>query len=240
MDRNRQHPYVYSSNPTIISAVVERYKRVTGGTNWLNEAYEVDVGDAKSGLTSDLKFLNKYVAKCKYLVPIYRSLAEALITAQIGKNADAVEIRISKVERLIGLLTKAHSLLDSVDHDWESLMDRIARYEVKLTHGLIEAVQDMPSMVRFRTLAQEVGDLEDEISKEDDKYPIDWYLEDYIGSETGIYKRIDKAYPPQVDENIMGAMNLFGLIILYTNVENMENWIKRVRDEEDIPERGNT
>jgi hypothetical protein len=220
---------------TLLASVVKRYQRqVVSSINWLEDSEDIEWEDARDSVKKDLRSAGGYMKKCQYLVSIFRSLVGPLQTPAIGVEADKIEQRIKDTEHLVGLLQEGVTAAKKLDKEWEALMKQIVE-GAKLPHGLIEAVQDLPSMIRLYQLAKEAGDLQDKLMKEEEDYNIDWSLDVYLSSEAVVYQKIEKANPNNsfFSDVLYGASTLYGVIAMYTDLDNIQGWLANLRASDD-------
>jgi hypothetical protein len=199
-------------------------------TNWYNEAWSVDIDTAKQEISTDFLKIKKYVAKLLDIATIFRSLEGPLKSPQLSKYATRIDGIIGDVEEFSRLSHDCVSLMDDLDREWEALMSRVAKGEKNPQ----EALQEVPSLQGYRkylTIAEKAGAIQDKVTSmlESSNY-IDWTLEDYLGGGAGIYKELDKKNPGNIFEDIYGTLNLFGVLVLYTNEEILSNWIEGSKD----------
>jgi hypothetical protein len=220
---------------TLIASVVKRYQRqVASSTNWFEDSESIEWEDARDSIKKDTRSAGGYIKKCQYLVSIFRSLVGPLQTPAIGLEADKIEQRVKDTEHLVGLLQEGATAAKKLDKEWEALMKQIVE-GTNLSHGLIEAVQDLPSMIKMYQLAKEAGELQDKLMKEEEDYNIDWSLEGYLGGEAVVYQKIEKANPNSsfFSEVLYGASTLYGVIALYTDLDNIQEWLSNLRASDD-------
>jgi hypothetical protein len=213
----------------IIASVASRYSRLIRSTDWYAESDAMELDEAQDVIQEDLKHLGAYLKKCRYLATINHNLAAPLATPKIEANANLIEKRINDVEQFAELLQSGSDLFHPVDSECGELMLKIARKEIELRHGLMETVQDLPSMVKLHTTAKQAGRLQTKIRIEDDDFKIDWNLENYLGPEALIVNQIEKAYPGAIIDDIRGVTSIFGFIIAYTDTEALTEWIADLR-----------
>lgn len=217
---------------TLIASVVKRYQQqVTSAIDWFGDAEAIEWEDARDSVKRDVKAAGGYIKKCKYLASIFRSLVGPLQTPAIGVEADKIEQRIKDTEQLVSLLQEGVTVAKKLDKEWETLMKQIVE-GLKLSHGIIEAVQDLPSMIKMYQLAKEAGVLQDKLLKEEEEFSIDWNLEVYLGSEAIVYQKIEKAAQNNsfFTDVLYGASTLYGVLFLYTDLDNIQEWLDKLRD----------
>lgn len=217
---------------TLIASVVKRYqRRVTSSIDWFGDSEALEWEDARDSVKRDSRAASGYVKKCQYLASIFRTLAGPLQTPDIGVEADKIEQRVKDTEQLVSLLQEGVTVAKKLDKEWETLMKQIVE-GAKLPHGIIEVVQDLPSMIKMYQLAKEAGVLHDKLLKEEEDFSIDWSLEVYLGSEAIVYQKIEKAAQNTsfFSDVLYGASTLYGVISLYTDSDNIQEWLANLRD----------
>jgi hypothetical protein len=217
---------------TLIASVVKRYqRRVISAIDWFGDSEALEWEDARDSVKKDVRSAGGYIKKCQYLASIFRSLSGPLQTPAIGVEADKIDQRIKDTEQLVSLLQEGVIVAKKLDKEWETLMKQIVD-GLKLPHGIIEAVQDLPSMIKMYQLAKESGVLQEKLMKEEEDYSIDWGLDVYLNSEAIVYQKIEKAAQNNsfFSDALYGASTLYGVIALYLDLDNIQEWLANLRD----------
>lgn len=217
---------------TLIASVVKRYqRRVISAIDWFGDSEALEWEDARDSVKKDVRSAGGYIKKCQYLASTFRSLSGPLQTPAIGVEADKIDQRIKDTEQIVSLLQEGVIVAKKLDKEWETLMKQIVE-GLKLSHGIIEAVQDLPSMIKMYQLAKEAGVLQDKLMKEEEDYNIDWSLDVYLGSEAIVYQKIEKAAQNNsfFSDALYGASTLYGVIALYLDLDNIQEWLANLRD----------
>lgn len=219
------------SQNSLVRSLVARYKK--SQENWYTTSDPLDFDELKETYREDTKQLRGYLAKCKYVGPIFRALAPALMSPKIEIYADRIGTRIKDVEDLIKLLESGFSLAKQLQTEFDDLIVALAKGK-KLRHGLIEEVQDLRSARDFRTLMERSGELHTRLIKEDEESHILWTLEDYIGFDAGVYQKLEKASEtlnPFFMYDLAGAKSLFGYWIYLNDPNHIAQLIDGAREE---------
>lgn len=191
-----------------------------------------DVDDAEYSSVDDLKEMAKYVKRCAVLVTLYQRIAEALETPKIATLAERIQKRIADVEALAVLIRKAIPLYAQVEKELEAECRAIAAGK-PIRHGLIELVVDLPSARALRGLSREMEVISKGILQEDRRESyLDWNLEEYIGYETRVYKRIESAAPGSFDNVDVWAERVpYSLLRYFADAEYIQGLIEEYRSE---------
>jgi hypothetical protein len=220
------------SRDPLVAAVVRRYKQANA-SKWLDNVEQLGIDDVEDNYRHDAKLARGYIAKCKYLGPIFRALAGPLMTPVIGEFADRMDQRVQGIEKLMTLVQAGVKLTKKVQKEFEGFIDEIAEGRSTRTSGLIEAVYDLPSMVELLDIAKEAGDLQDRLFDEDESGHIDWTLEDYLGGEAKVYYKIEKASSGMnswFQDEFGGARILYGFVKYLADSSYIQDLVQEARD----------
>jgi hypothetical protein len=220
------------SRDPLVAAVVRRYKQANA-SKWLAEVDQLGIDDVEGNYRHDAKLARGYIAKCKYLDPIFRALAGPMMTPVIGEFADRMAQRVQDVEKLMTLVQAGVKLTKKVQKEFDDFIDEVAEGRNKRSSGLIEAVHDLPSMVELFKIAEEAGDLQDRLYDEDESGHIDWTLEDYLGGEAKVYDKIEKASSGMsswFQDEFGGARILYGFVKYLADSNYIQDLVQEARD----------
>jgi hypothetical protein len=203
----------------MVSSIVNRWNQKKASPTfswWESNSEDLDVDDFLYRVKEDLKGGKGYIARCKVASGYFRPLSGPLMSPKIGVYADRLEQRASDVEKVLALESSSIPLAKKFDSDWEKLLGEIAKGR-KLTHGLIEEVQDLPSFNALDKLAQECGEITYKIYVEEtegSELHIIWSLDEYIGGASGLYPKLEKLSSESVwiEDDFQGARNIYGYI----------------------------
>lgn len=210
----------------IIRSVVQRFRTMTAAkTNWFNEAWVTDIEDAKQGVSDDTLKIQESSKPFHEISKVFRSLAGPLKAPKISDLADRVDGIVESLEEFSKLSRECVALMDDLDRDWEALMSKVAKGEKPKDEALKE-VKGLSTYKRYLTIAEKAGAIQDEVTKIFDGYDMDWTLENYVGAEAGIYDDLEKLSPSNPFDDLTGTVNLFGVLVLYTEEEVLENWLE--------------
>lgn len=224
----------------IVEAVARRWKLASDVT-WFTDAEEIDFDSVAGYFKDDSKLVRWYKAKCVYLAPIFRSLAAPLEAPALSKYADLMDKRVTEVDQLMTLVGEGVKLTKRAQEEFDQLLEDLAD-EKPRRGGLIEAVHDLPAIEAIMKVAKEAGNLHDRLTKEDDDTLIDWTLEEYLGPESGIQRKIEKAGEPMRGwfaggSNFSGAGTLYGFVKYLTDPKYIQDNVDQIRaDREPKPE----
>jgi hypothetical protein len=216
----------------IVKLVALRWKLASDPT-WLGDAEELDLDSALGYFRDDTRLIKGYKAKCAYLSSVYRTLVSPLESSILVKYADLMDKRVTEVNQLMILLGEGVKLLKRAQGEFEKLMVSLANGEPH-RGDLIKMVYDLPTIVAIMKIANEAGKLHDKLTKEDDDGLVDWTLEEYIGSEAGIQRKIEKAGEPMQGwfaggSNFVGAGALYGFVKYLADPEYIQSNINEIR-----------
>lgn len=218
----------------IAEAVARRWK-VASDATWLTDAEEIDLDSALGYFRDDTRLIKGYKAKCAYLAPIYRKLAEPLEAPSLAKYADLIDKRVTEVDQLMALLGDGVKLFKKAQGEFDKLLVSLANGEPH-RGGLIEVVYNLPTIVAIMKIASEAGKLHDKLTKEDDDGLVDWTLEEYLGPEAGIQRKIEKNGEPMRGwfaggSNFVGAGVLYGFVRYFSDPEYIQSNVDEIRAE---------
>jgi len=220
----------------IVKAVAHRWKLVASAHNWIDEAEQLDSHAAINNLKQDFRNVKGYKTKCAYLAQIYRKLAEPLETPEIAEYADLMDQRVKDVDQLISMLQGSEKLIAKAEKEFDQLIEDIAKGK-KLRGGYIEAVYDLPSMRAILALANEADNLQSRLDTEDNEGSIDWTLEEYLGVEARVYKKIDKTGGFLLgwfaERNFSGVWALYGFLKYHIDSKLLEDLVESAKSELD-------
>jgi hypothetical protein len=186
---------------------------------WKKSSESLDLSeDIADILKDDGKALRGDIARCKYLVPIYQSLVSPLMSPQIGEVASRALQRGADLEALQALLQSASRLIQKVTREWNEAVE--LRAQGGKVRGWVETVLDLPSVMALQQLNKEAIALQQKVTQEDERSWIDWSLDDYIGFESGIYGRIEKARPADLD--LSGPVAVEEFVDRLTDADNFD------------------
>lgn len=213
----------------IVEAVVIRYKKAT--ESWFTSTTDqLPLDDAKVYIKDDTKLVRGYKAKCVYLSKIFRSLAGPLETPQIAVFADRIDKRVQDLDQLMGLVQEGAKLLDKAQGEFDQLIEDIADRKPR-RGGLLEAIYDLPSIDAILKIALEAREIQDRFVKEDDDYHIEWVLEEYIGPESGIQRKIERAGESMngwFTDRFSGVYALYGFVKYFIDTDYIQSMVKEV------------
>jgi hypothetical protein len=217
----------------IIKAVARRWKQASDAT-WLTETSDLSLESALQYSKEDRRRVKGYLAKCAYLAPIYRNLAGPLESPILIRYADLMDKRALEVGQLMVLVNEGASLFKKADDEFGRLIENLAAG--KPHRGLIEAVYDLPTIKSIMKIANEASKIHDRLIKEDDDMIIDWVLEEYVGPEAGIHRKLDKAGDPMRGwfaggSDFSGVGTLYGFVKYFTDPKYIQDSIDDIRAE---------
>lgn len=196
------------------------YDRRTA-SGWEN-ADPVHVDDAISQIDDDFKKLARYGKQAEVLVPVFRRLAEALETPKIGVFADRIEEAVRSIQRAIELLKEGKVLCRKFDDEIQRLAAEVAGGRT-LRNGMVAEVLEFPIYGDLLRVGREL----DQLSKKLYALEIDWTLEDYLGFEAKIARRIEKVSPGDFENaEAMLESSIFGILQYYTDADYLEELVE--------------
>lgn len=182
-----------------------------------------DAEDARYVIREDLKLLRTYLKRCAAVKAIVERLVEPLEAPGLRKVAQRIERRMVNVERLEAMVRESGELIDAFLEEFERVTVQMARsadpdVDRAANHALSELLESSErhalteQSTRLERLAQSI------IEGEDLDDSIDWALEEYVGSETGVAARLERMAPEGLDDLMAGATG-FGVMKWYLNIE---------------------
>ncbi len=217
----------------LVAAVVRRYKQASFAS-WIENSEQINIEDVEGNYRYDAKLARGYIAKCKYLAPIFRSLAGPLMTPVIGEFADRMDQRVQDVEKLMTLVQAGVKLTKKAQKEFDNFINEVAEGKSTRSSGLVEAVYDLPSMVDIVRIANEAGDLQDKLYDEDNSDPshIAWTLEEYLGVEAKVYEKIERASSGMISfqDEFGGARILYGFVKYLADSDYIQDLVQETRD----------
>jgi len=222
----------------IVEVVVLRYKKAA--ESWLTETSDqLPLEDAEVYIREDVKLVRWYKAKCLYLVPIFRRLAEPLEAPQILVSADRIEKRVQELDQLMALVQEGAKLFKKAQSEFDQLIEDLADKKPR-RGGLIEAVYDLPSIESILKVAKDARKIQDRFVREDDDYHIDWVLEEYLGSEAGIGKKIEKNganLNGWFTDRFVGVWVLYGFVKYFVDTDYIQSMVDEVRSNKEVDDK---
>lgn len=132
-----------------------------------------DYEDAWKGTRKDLA---GYVKACERWAPLYRRIADALMTPKIADNADLMEARVRAIHEAEELCTKLMHQTKVLDHELKSLVVP----ETTPDEQLPMMVTELPSYAESVATAQRIDEIYAQWVAEDDDGYVDTGLEEYL------------------------------------------------------------
>lgn len=154
--------------------------------------------EIKEGVTE----IRKHIAQCKQVLPIFQRLGTALEAPDIDKMAARIVERI----RILGLVLDAMGELSEAITAFDVAVNKQLTEWAQMPEtpkGLMAHVERVPSYVTLKKLSDELDHAYSIIEHEDSKYLIQWTLEDYISSETGVGERLEKIDVRGISEEVI-------------------------------------
>ena len=221
----------------IVEAVVLRYKMAA--ENWFSLTNDqLPLEDAEVYVKEDVKLVRGYKAKCVYLAQIFRKLAEPLESPQISVFADRIEKRVQELDQLMDLVQRGSKLFKKAQDEFDQLIEDIADRKPR-RGGLIEAVYALPSIDAIFGIAEEARKIQDRFVKEDEEGRIDWVLEEYIGSESGVGKKLEKngSYlSGWFTDRFSGVWALYGFVKYFGDIDYIQSMVDESRSNKEVEE----
>lgn len=216
----------------LVESVAHRWKQAAS-SSWYDEAKEIDPDSVAGYFREDTRLVKSYKIKCAYLAEIYRGLASPLEAPKIAVFADRMDQRVKDLDQLMLKVQEGMNLVPKARKEFDQLLEDLAGGKPH-RGGLIEAVYDLPSIEAILKIAKEANNIQSRLVKEDDDYHIDWTLEEYLGSEAGVQRKIEKNGEPLqgwfVDE-FSGVWTLFGFIRYLVDPKYIQDSIEGIRAE---------
>jgi hypothetical protein len=206
----------------------------SASSGW-DDADTIDCDDAENLVTEDVREIRRYIKRCGVLIEPYKKLAEALEAPKLLKFAEHLGERIKDLEQVAELLQKGRPFFKRFGDDFEKMCEELAEGRRTLRHGLIEEVSDLPVYNQIREQGQTIESITDRIHEQDqsDTPYIDWTLDDYVGSEAGIYRKIQRVSPGAFYEvtNVTAEKIFYGVLKYYTDAEYIDERIQEFKEE---------
>jgi hypothetical protein len=188
--------------------------------------------DSKPG-DEDTRLVKGYKAKCSYLAGVYRNIAVPLEAPKIAVFADRMDQRVKDLDQLMVLVQEGVRLTSKAQDEFVQLTEDLAEGKPR-RGGLIEAVYDLPSIEAILKISKEANKIQSRLVREDDDYHIDWVLEEYIGSESGVSRKIEKNGDPLrgwFTEGFSGVWTLFGFVKYLVDEKYIQDSVDEIRKE---------
>ena len=217
----------------IVKAVALRYKKAA--ESWLTATTDqLPIEDAEGYVRDDVKLARGYKAKCVYLAQIFRKLAEPLEAPQISAYADRIEKRVQEFDQLMALVQSGAKLLKKTQREFDQLIEDLAEKEPQ--RGGIKDVYGLPGIESILKIADEARKIQDRFTKEDEDGHIDWVLEEYIGPESGVGKKIEKNgsnLSGWFTDKFSGVYALYGFVNYLIDSNYIQELVEEVRASKD-------
>lgn len=195
----------------------------------LPDAFEEDADSAIDSLKKSIVVLRRYNRVCSALPAVFRKLAEALETKAIGVQADRIESRLQSILGLTAILSRGVAVTSQFEKEFDQMIEKMAKNMWRGPANVVEAVQGLPTAVNLYKTGTELEDMAGALVSEDDDSPIEWTLEDYLGSEAKIGQRLEKVAPPVIAD-VISDNPLFNVLKYYSDPDFIETRISDLKD----------
>lgn len=217
----------------IAEAVARRWK-LAAASSWYDDApSDIDFDSVATYFRDDTRRAKSYKLKCAYLAEIYQRLAEPLETPELAVFADRMGQRVKDLDQLMLRVQEGVKLTPKAQKEFEQLLEDLADGK-PIRGGYIEAVYDLPSVGAILKIAKEANKIQSRLVTEDDESHIDWILEEYIGSEAGVFRKIEKNGEPLLGwftGEFSGVWTLFGFLKYLVDEKYIKDMVDSIRAE---------
>ena len=220
----------------LVESVARRWKQAAA--SWFEDTEEIDFDSVAGYFKEDTRLVKGYKIKCAYLAGIYRNLAVPLEAPKISIFADRMDQRVQDLDQLMVMVQEGVRLTPKAQGEFEQLLEDLADGKPR-RGGLIEAVYDLPSIEAILKIAKEANKIQSRLVREDDDQYIDWILEEYLGSEAGVSRKIEKNGEPLrgwFAEGFSGVWALFGFVKYLVDPKYIQDNVDEIRAERDNEE----
>lgn len=217
----------------VVEAVARRWKQAATSSWYEDAPSDIDFDSVAGYLRDDLRLVKGYKIKCAYLAGIYRGLVGPLEAPKIAVFADRMDQRVKDLDQLMPMVQAGVALISKAQKEFDQLIEDLADNKPH-RGGLIEAVYDLPSIEALLKVAKEANKIQSRLVREDDDYHIDWTLEEYLGPEAGIQRKIEKNGEPLrgwFTEGFSGVWTLFGFIKYLVDERYIGDLVESARKE---------
>ena len=174
--------------------------------------YEGEDGEsALSALRDDRRTLRTYTKRCSAIRVVVASLVEPLEAPALRRILKQIDTRIADIEQLQEHLRAALDEVSEFMKETERVVGKLARGELRSGEGARTVLLASPTAAALIRRGSAIKHLLDTMQSEDEDEPINWTLEDYVGSETGVYSRLDRLTPDDLVD-VQGNAAVFGLL----------------------------
>jgi hypothetical protein len=192
----------------------------------ITDSEALDVDDAEGTLQGIVSSLRKYHRVCAVLPPVYRKIADALETKDIFDLATKVEDLCKKVADFGEFVAKNTPAVRRFEKEFDHMVEKMAGDIWFGPKGAIEAVHSLPAARLLYSAGQEFDTLKGAL----DDSGIDWSLDDYLGYEAKIYKRLTKVAPEPL-EDVIPENPFYGVLNYYMDPPYIKDRVDELRDE---------
>ncbi len=202
--------------------VAKRWVKSAASIYWTN-ADPWNLNEYKSVLREDLQRFARITKMLTWWSSLFRSLAGPLMAPKLNFFADWSDRFLSDSKELYDQLEATVPLADRAQKELEELASKWGTEEEEPHRsGLIETLYELPSATALYKLARKLEPLQKSLDDRAEDPPIDWFLEDYVGGESGVSKRLQKFHntPTGIfSEEMLGILTLTGFIQYVTSEE---------------------
>jgi len=172
--------------------------------------------DAVRAFDDDQRILRSYIKVSGLLAPKFRELSAALETKRLALFADRIRERVDLLLDLSDLIDRARPLAPAL----EAAYDRVQEEAEEGRPPRAETFRELAAFRSLLAVAERMIAIEQTIADEDYRGYIDWTLDEYLGPDAVIYRRLQKVAPRHLwDSDYTGSRTVFGVLVYYSDPE---------------------
>lgn len=173
--------------------MTHNYERVKTASDFAG-VDNADADDTKGSIQDIQKDLKKLLRKLPAVARAYAAAAGPLSSPQLKVYADRITQRVKDLVQVGEALSRVQSLCKDLEEDVEKLCKKFgSEGEDEMSMELEGEIEDLSVYKTLLSLAEDTDEVVQRVTAEEDDGHIDWTLDDYLGGESGLYKRLQNA-----------------------------------------------
>lgn len=182
-------------------ATTYNYARIASD-NWESNASAADEADTKQAANEDVAYIRKFRNKIRELPDLFHKIANVLEAPELAVTADKVATLSADLAEISERLEVLPSLVDRLEAAVNDFLNELASGQRELRGGLVEAVGDLPEYTKLEAVSKQIGALHSKVKAT----KIDWDISEFIGTDCGVYKKLEVLDLEDPDELQAGSI----------------------------------